>query len=155
MVREELSRREREVVDILFRTGRATAVEIGEAMAAPPSNASIRTVLRVLEAKGIVKRRRTGRRDVYEVRKNRKKEGQSALRRVLDVFFSGSVLDAVAAHLADPKNRLDPDEADRLRALIDAADDRTGRRARDDSGSSPNNRRSFDDGPSGGSDDQS
>lgn len=121
MVRGELSRRERQMVDILFEREEATAAEIRLAMTDPPSDATVRTILRILEEKGVVKYRRDGKRFVYRVRRSKAGEGKKALRQVFHVFFGGSVEDALAAHLSDPKAKLDSDQLQRLRDMIDQA----------------------------------
>jgi predicted transcriptional regulator len=127
MVREELSRRERQIVDVLFERVEASAAEIRGAMSDPPSDATVRTILRILEEKGLVKHRRDGKRFVYRMRKSKAGEGKTALRRVLDVFYGGSVEDALAAHLADPKAQLSAEELQRLREMIDQVAKGTGR----------------------------
>jgi predicted transcriptional regulator len=121
MVRGELSRRERQIVDILFEHEDATAVEIRQAMADPPSDATVRTILRILEEKSVVKYRRVGKRFVYRVSRSKTGEGKNALREVFSVFFGGSVEDALAAHLSDPKAKLDAEQLQRLRDMIDQA----------------------------------
>jgi len=121
VVRVELSRRERQIVDILFKDEEASATTIREAMSDPPSNATVRTILRVLEDKGIVRHRRDGKRFLYRVRKSKAGEGKNAMRRLLDIFYGGSVEDALAAHLSDPHVELSGDQLKRLRAMIDAA----------------------------------
>ena len=117
----ELSRREREIVDILFAAEEASASAIRRSMGDPPADATVRTLLRILEEKGVVKHRRDGKRFLYRVCRSKSGAGKSAIRRVLDVFYGGSVEEAMAAHLADPKTRLDVDQLRRLRDLIDAA----------------------------------
>ena len=121
MVRAELSRRERQIVDILFAEGEATAGAVREAMEDAPSDASVRTILRILEEKGIVAHRRDGKRYVYRVRRSKAGEGKTALRRVLDIFYGGSVEDALAAHLSDPNADLSLDQLPRLSEMIDQA----------------------------------
>ena len=113
-----LSRREREIVDILFRLENASAGEVREAMSDPPADATVRTILRILVDKGVATYRRDGKRYIYRVKKTKRGAGKSALRRVLDVFYGGSVEDALAAHLSDPKTKLTPEQIERLKALI-------------------------------------
>ena len=76
MIRGELSRRERQIVDILFEHEEATAVEIRRVMTDPPSDATVRTILRILEEKQIVTYRRDGKRFVYRVRRSKSGEGK-------------------------------------------------------------------------------
>lgn len=121
MVRAELSRRERQIVDILFAQGEATAGSVRDAMDDAPADATVRTILRILEEKGIVTHRRDGKRYVYRVRRSKTGEGKNALRRVLDIFYGGSVEDALAAHLSDPKANLTLDQLQRLSEMIEQA----------------------------------
>ncbi len=121
MVRKGLSRRERQIVDILFEHDEASAAQIREAMKDAPSDATVRTILRILEEKGVIKHRRDGKRFVYRVRKSKVGEGKNALRQVFDVFFGGSIEDALAAHLNDPKAKLDAEQLRRLSEMIDQA----------------------------------
>ena len=116
-----LSRRERQIMNVLFRDGRASVVEIAKGLPDPPSNTAIRTLLRILEKKGYVRRQRDGRRHLYRPAMSRTKAARAALSSVLGTFFEGSLGDAVAAHLADPATKLEPDELDRLRRLISDA----------------------------------
>ncbi|WP_161604243.1 BlaI/MecI/CopY family transcriptional regulator [Roseiconus nitratireducens] len=116
----DLSRREREILEIIYRLGECTANEIVGALNDDVANATVRTQLRSLESKGAVNHRRVGKRYVYRPAVPRKSAAASALRRVLDVFFAGSVEDALAAHLADPKTELTGDEIKRLRKLLNA-----------------------------------
>jgi predicted transcriptional regulator len=119
-----LSRREREIVEILYANGQASAEQVRAAMSDPPSDATVRTLLRILMEKGVVKHRREGRRFIYRPRTPRSGAGKSALRRVLDVFYRGNLEDAIAAHLSDPKTKLSDDQIERLRVLINEAADR-------------------------------
>lgn len=107
-------------MDALFQTGEATAAEVRARLADPPSDSAVRTLLRILEEKGLVEHRTDGRRYVYRPRRSPKVEGRSALRRVLRVFFGGSLEQALVAHFSDPEKRPDDDELRRLRALIES-----------------------------------
>lgn len=115
----ELTRRERQILDLLYKLGEASASDICDALPVELANATVRTQLRILEEKGAVKHRRDGKRFLYRPAVPRKSAAASALRQVLDVFFKGSVEDALAAHLADPKTKLEPEQIERLRKLID------------------------------------
>lgn len=86
------------------------------------ANATVRTQLRVLEAKGAVKHRRDGRKFLFRPSVPRKQAAKSALQKVLDVFFGGSVENALATHLSDPKAKMDAEQFKRLRKLIDEHD---------------------------------
>ncbi|MFO0808340.1 MAG: BlaI/MecI/CopY family transcriptional regulator [Gemmataceae bacterium] len=117
---QSLSRRERQIMDALFQTGEATAAEVHERLPAAPSYSAVRTLLRILEEKGVVEHRTDGRRYVYRPLVSPRLEGQSALQRVLRVFFGGSLEQALAAHFSDPKVKPDDAELSRLRALIES-----------------------------------
>jgi BlaI family penicillinase repressor len=97
----ELSRRERQIMDILFARGRATGQEIQEGLADKPNYSSVRTILRVLERKGYVRHFEEGLRYVYEPTVARAAASRSALQRIIRTFFDGSAKEAVAA-LLDP-----------------------------------------------------
>lgn len=115
----ELARRERQILDLLYRLGEATANEICEALNDSLANATVRTQLRVMEQKGVVSHRIDGRRFIFFPTTPKRKAAGSALQSVLKTFFGGSVEQALAAHLADPSSRLDDEELRRLRDLID------------------------------------
>lgn len=115
---QHLSRRERQILDIVYARGEATVVQVVEDMADPPSRTAVRTLLRILEEKGHLKHRQDGKAYVYRPRRARTEAGQSALRRVLQTFFGGSLEQAVAAHLADEQSNLDPEELKRMLSLI-------------------------------------
>lgn len=121
----EFSRRERQILDILFALEEATAAQIREGMDDAPADATVRTLLRVLVEKNAVTYRKDGKRFVYRPRKRKATAGKSALKRVLNVFYDGSIKDALAAHLTDPKTRLDDEAIAELRALIDFAEKKT------------------------------
>ena len=117
-MRADLTRRERQVLEVIYQLGESTANEIVAAMPDNLANATVRTQLRALEGKGAVKHRREGKQFVFAPTVPRESAAMRALRRVLDVFFGGSVEDALAAHLADPKTKLDEAEIKRLRRLL-------------------------------------
>jgi len=116
-----LSRREREMMDIIFAAGRATAAEVRERMASPPSYSAVRATLRVLEEKGHLKHEQDGPRYVYLPRVPRDQAQRSALRHVLQTFFDGSTQGAVAALLDMESARLSRQELDRMAAMIERA----------------------------------
>src|SRR5437764_15339815 len=93
---QALSRREREMMDVIFRMERATAGEVMEAMADPPSYSAVRATLRVLEQKGLLRHEDDGTRYVYRPTLNREKARQSAVDHLLATFFDGSVTNVVA-----------------------------------------------------------
>ncbi len=116
-----LSRRERQIMDVLFQRGRATAAEVQDALAEPPSYSAVRALLRILEEKGHIRHEADGPRYVYLPRHDRDKARQSAMKHLVTTFFDGSTGDAVAALLGSDGPRLGPDELDRLAAMITSA----------------------------------
>ena len=114
----ELSRRERQIMDAVWRLGRASVSDVVGAMEDPPTRTSVRTLMRILEEKGHLKHEQAGREFVYAPTRLRQRVGQRALHRVVQTFFGGSVGEALAAHLADPDCRLDESELRRLNDLI-------------------------------------
>jgi predicted transcriptional regulator len=105
-------------MEIVYARGEVTATEVLAAMPDPLSRAAVRTFLRILEDKGQLTHRRVGRHFVFRAIRARKQAGQSALRRVLDVFFRGSLEQAVAAYLADETGEYNHDELEKMAALI-------------------------------------
>ena len=118
---EGLSRREREMMNIIFRQEKATATEVLEAMADPPSYSAVRATLRVLEQKGHLRHQHDGTRYVYIPTVNREKARISALDHLLTTFFEGSAASVVATLIEQSKDQMTPDELDRLSSLIDQA----------------------------------
>jgi predicted transcriptional regulator len=116
-----LSRRERQIMDILYRTGRASAAEVQAAMPDAPSYSAVRTMLRILEEKGHVRHQPDGPRYVYIPRVARDKAKRSALQHVVNTFFEGSASQVMAALFELSPRELDDDEIARLRHLIDTA----------------------------------
>jgi len=116
-----LSRRERQIMDVLYRQGEATAAEVQEQIADPPSYSAVRATLRILEEKGHVTHRRDGRRYVFAPTVPHTKARQSALTRLVATFFAGSAEQAVAALLDMSASRLTDEELDRLAERIDQA----------------------------------
>ncbi len=119
----QLSKRERQIMDVVYAHGQATVTQILEQMPDPPVRGALRTMLKILERKGHLKHRVEGREFIYRPTQPRGLAGRSALGRVLDVFFGGSLENAVAAHLSDPRraDKLSPDELQRLSNLIEDA----------------------------------
>jgi predicted transcriptional regulator len=116
-----LSRRERQIMDVIYAIGQATAAEVHAALPDPPSKTAVRTLLRILENKGHLSHSQDGPRYVYRAVRSRERVGRSSLRRVLDTFFGGSLEQAVAAHLADSAVDLSPAELKKLSQLINQA----------------------------------
>ena len=116
-----LSRRERDIMDILFRRGRATADEVMRELSGEPSYSTVRTQLRVLEEKGHVRHEEDGRRFVYLPAIARSAARKAALHHVVDTFFDGSVERVVAALLGGEAARPTDQELTRIQQLLDAA----------------------------------
>jgi predicted transcriptional regulator len=116
-----LSRRERQIMDIIYRRGRATAAEVLADLPDPPSYSAVRALLRVLEEKGHLRHEEDGPRYLFVPTVGRDRASRSALKQLVRTFFDGSTEDAVAALLDMSRDRLEPDELDRLSALIEKA----------------------------------
>ena len=116
-----LSRRERQILDVLYKAGQATAAEVQQALHDPPSYSAVRTLLRILEDKGHVRHRQEGARYVYMPTLERERAKRSALHHMLNTFFEGSATQAIAALLDEGSKRLTKEEWDRLRDMIDRA----------------------------------
>jgi predicted transcriptional regulator len=116
-----LTKRERQIMDVLYRTGRATAAEIREALSGRPSDSTVRTQLRVLEEKGHVRHEELGLRYVYMPTVPRHAARKSALKHLVDTFFDGSHAKVVTALLGADVSRLSDDELDRIAGLIESA----------------------------------
>jgi predicted transcriptional regulator len=113
-----LARRERQIMDILYRLGRATAAEVMEQLPGEPSYSTVRTQLRVLEEKGHVRHEEHGLRYVYAPAVSRQTARKSALRHVVETFFDGSAEKTVAALLGGESARLSDEELERIADLI-------------------------------------
>jgi predicted transcriptional regulator len=113
-----LTRRERQIMDVLFRRGRATAAEVMEDLPGSPSYSTVRTQLRVLEEKGHVRHEEEGVRYVYSPAVRRHAARKSALKHLVDTFFDGSAEKAVAALLGGEATRVSGEELDRISDLI-------------------------------------
>jgi predicted transcriptional regulator len=113
-----LSRRERQIMDIIHQRGQATAAEVLELLPEPPSYSAVRALLRLMEEKGYLKHEQDGPRYVYLPTQTREKARRSALKRLLETFFDGSTEQAVAALLELSRSKLSPEELDRLSRLI-------------------------------------
>jgi predicted transcriptional regulator len=116
-----LTRRERHIMDILFRLGRATAEEVMHELSGKRSYSTVRTQLRVLERKGHVRHEERGRQFVYTPALPRRTARKSALRHVVDTFFDGSVEKVVGALLGGEGARVSAGELDRILELVTKA----------------------------------
>jgi BlaI family penicillinase repressor len=117
----ELSRRERQIMDVLFARGRASGQEIQEGLADKPNYSSVRTILRVLERKGYVRHVEEKLRYVYEPTVTRETASRSALQRIIRTFFDGSAKEAVAALLDPSAFHLSEEELSELARIVDRA----------------------------------
>jgi BlaI family penicillinase repressor len=116
-----LSRRERQIMDVLHGRGHATAAEVLAALPDPPSYSAVRALLRILEEKGHLKHRNEGARYVYLPRVSRQTASRSSLKRVVSTFFAGSVAQAMAALLETADTELDEAELQKLLQMIEEA----------------------------------
>jgi predicted transcriptional regulator len=116
-----LTKRERQIMDALYRLGRATAAEIVEQVPGAPGNSTVRTQLRVLEAKGHVRHEEQGLRYVYMPTVPRHSARRSALKHLVETFFDGSTTKAVAALLGGEAARVSDAELERIAELVNSA----------------------------------
>src|SRR5215467_8119448 len=116
-----LSRRERQIMDIIYRLGRATVSEVMERLTGQPAYSTVRAQLRVLEEKGHLRHEEHGLRYVYLPSVPRHQVRQSALKHLVDTFFEGSAGKAVAALLGKEGFKISADELDRISKLIEEA----------------------------------
>ena len=116
-----LTRRERQIMDFLYRQGRATAAEVMAALPGSPTSSTVRTQLRVLEEKGHVRHEEQGLRFIYMPAVPRHAARRSALRHVVDTFFDGSAEKVVAAVLGGEGSRLTDEELSRIADLVENA----------------------------------
>ena len=118
---KHLSRREREIMDVIYKRGRATVTDVMESLDKPPSYSAVRALMRILEEKGELRHESQGQKYVFLPTVTREKAKQSAMKRMLHVFFNDSTEAAVAALLDVSQTKLTDEEWDRLSLLIDEA----------------------------------
>jgi predicted transcriptional regulator len=116
----QFSRRERQIMDVVFAKGEATVNQICAEIPDAPTDMAVRRMMHILEEKGHLRRRQEGREVVYLPVQSKARAGLNALQRVLDTFFDGSLDEALAAHLTK-KEGATADQLSRMRALIDRA----------------------------------
>jgi predicted transcriptional regulator len=116
-----LTRRERHIMDILYRRGRATVGEVMEELSGQPNYSTVRAQLRVLEDKGHVRHEEVGLRYVYAPTVPRHAVRQSALKHIVDTFFDGSTHNVIAALLGGEGTRVGEEELDRIAKLVEKA----------------------------------
>ena len=117
----EFSRRERQIMDAVFALGEATVNQVVETIPSPPTPMAVRRMMHILEEKGHLRRRESGREVIYVPRQTKGKAGRLAFEQVLETFFGGSLEEALAAHLHSRKDQVSADERERLIALIEQA----------------------------------
>lgn len=118
---DSLSRRERQILDILYQRGKASAQEVREDLPESPSYSAVRALLRILEEKGHIRHEAEGTKYVYVPVISRARARKSALNRVIDTFFEGSAEQAMAALLDPGSRKLSEEELDRVAQLIEQA----------------------------------
>jgi predicted transcriptional regulator len=117
----EFSRRERQIMDIVFTRREATVLQITQALPDPPTPMAVRRMVHILVEKGHLQGRPQGREVVYHARESKKRAGASALQRVLETFFDGSLEQALAVHLLSRKTKLSEEQRATLVKLIEEA----------------------------------
>ena len=121
MTKTALTRREREIMDILHRAGRASAQEVLEGMKQPPSYSAVRALLRLLEQRGHVRHVQEGQRYVYQPTTSPNEARKNALSHVVRTFFQGSIEQTVTMLIDTSRSKLSGEELDRLAALVEKA----------------------------------
>lgn len=121
MAGETLSRRERQIMDLVYARGDLTAAEVRDGLPDPPSYSAVRALLRVLEEKGHLKHRKQGQRYVYFPVVDRRSARRSALRHVLSTFFDGSVEQVVATLLETSGEDMSDEQYEKLTQAIEKA----------------------------------
>jgi predicted transcriptional regulator len=116
---DPLSRRERQIMDIIYARGQATAADVTSTLADPPSYSAVRALLRILEQKGHLRHQEDGPRYVYLPTVSRDRARRSALRNLVKTFFDGSTAQAAAALL--DHSDLSREDYDRLAGVIEKA----------------------------------
>lgn len=118
---QELTRRERQIMDAIYQLGSATAVEVMERLPGNPVNATVRTMLKVLEGKGYLRHERVKGRFVYHPTIPVTRARRSALDHVMETFFKGAEASAVIAILKQSEANLSDEDRERILALIEAS----------------------------------
>jgi predicted transcriptional regulator len=116
-----ISRRERQILEILYAHDEATVLEIQRQLPDAPSDMAIRRLLSILQEKGHVLCRKPGRENVYRPRVPKQRAARSALKSVLSTFFGGDLEQALAMHLTDKNIKVSDEQFDRLRRIIEEA----------------------------------
>jgi predicted transcriptional regulator len=119
----QLSRRERQIMDVIYSLGKGSVSDVVERLPDPPSYSSVRALLRILEDKGHLRHEQDGARYLYAPTVSREKMRRSALRNLVSVFFGGSVEETVAALLSTRDGKLSEEELERIAELVRSARD--------------------------------
>jgi predicted transcriptional regulator len=122
----ELARRERQIMEIIHKRGRATAAEVHGDLPDPPTYTAVRGMLRILEEKGYLRHEEDGPRYVYFPTADRRRVGHSALKHLVSTFFDGSASTAVAAMIGIYEKDLDEEEFQKLQSMLDRLRDKRG-----------------------------
>lgn len=117
-LQSQLSRRERQIMDIVYAHGEASIADVLKELPDPPARGALGRMIRILEDKGHLKHYKKGRQFIFQPIVSRRKAGPSAMRRVVDTFYGGSLRQAVAAHLAQRNTDIPDDELKHLAKLI-------------------------------------
>ncbi len=118
MKTKDLSRRERQIMEVIIREGEATVASIHKQIEDAPTLNAVRTMVQILEEKGHLDREKRGREFVYFPKLNRIEEGAAAFQKVVETFFQGSIGEALAAHFSGGQKEVSQEEAERLEKLI-------------------------------------
>ncbi|HET6882904.1 MAG TPA: BlaI/MecI/CopY family transcriptional regulator [Pirellulales bacterium] len=114
----ELSRRERQIMEIVYQLGEASVAQVRTAMPNAPARNSVRTLMGILERKGHLRHRMSERTYIYRPTRPPVLAGQSAVRRVIDTFFSGSLAQALAVYLSPPDAKISEEELRQIETLV-------------------------------------
>ena len=118
---QSLSRREREIMDIVFGAGTATATEVRDRMVDAPSYSAVRATLSVMEQKGVLRHEHDGKRYVYKPTLHPSRARRNAVEHLVNTFFDGSAAGAVLTLLEEPGAEIAPEDLDRMARLIERA----------------------------------
>lgn len=118
----EMGKRERQIVEAVYRLGEASVAEVRSAIPEPPSYSAVRAMLNILVGKRVLTSRQDGRRYIYRPVKSKEKVRRSALRSLVRTFFGGAPVDAVAALLEESAGTLTTDDLQRIKQLIEDAE---------------------------------
>ena len=116
---ELLSRREREVMEVLFSMSQGTLGEIADRMQSPPTRPAMRSIIKGLEKKGHLEQAgKQGREYIFRPKEHAQQEGQSAFSKLLSTFFGGSIKKGLAAYLSDPSLELSVEELEKIEEMV-------------------------------------